>query len=245
MTRQEFFAARTPLLDGLDHQVVASIALAFAALVISIPLFLHRQPAFPPLVRLAGLLTPLLIGFVAPVVCRNRALAKARRQGIVCPKCGENLLGSQLVGDRCPSCNTLIFPDASTAALPSILEFHDRLIALDARTNDPLVLSVGVPAGLAATGLLAEQVYHRLGTPEPAWFLWAFTVFFIVAVITAPISYQWRLGVIAGRVGLNCPSCHRPVVGGLGDSFTRYTLRTRKCPECGAPVMADAGHPGR
>jgi hypothetical protein len=236
MTRQEFFAARTRLLEGLEHQTVASIAVAFAALVISIPLFLHRQPAFPRLVRLAGLLSPLLIGVVAPLVLRHRAFAKALRLGIVCSKCGENLLGSWLGGDRCPSCNTVMFPEASTAVLPSRLQFHDRLIALDAR-NDPLVLAVCVPVGVAAAGVLGEQVYQRLGIPEPAWFLWTFTVFFVVGVATAPILYQWRLGVLAGRLGLNCPSCNRPVVGGEGGSFTRYTLRTRKCPECGSPVM--------
>jgi endogenous inhibitor of DNA gyrase (YacG/DUF329 family) len=238
MTRQEFFAARTRLLDGLEHQTVASIAVAFAALVVSIPLFLHRQSAFPfpPMVRAAGLLSPWLIGVVAPVVFRYRALSEARRLGIVCPKCGENLLGWWLVGDRCPGCNTVIFADASTAVLLSRVQFHERLIALDAH-NDPLVLAVGVPVGLAAAGILGEQVYRILGIPEPAWSLWTFTVLFLVAVVTAPILYQWRLGVLAGRLGLNCPNCHRPVVGGQGDSFTRYSLRTRKCPECGSPVM--------
>jgi Zn finger protein HypA/HybF involved in hydrogenase expression len=236
MTRQEFFAARTRLLEGFERQAVASIAVAFAALVVSIPLFLQRRPAFPPLVRLAGLLSPVLIGFVAPLVFRHRALVKARRLGIVCSKCGENLLLSWLVGDRCPNCNTVIFPEASTAVLPSILEFHDRLIALDAR-NDPLILAVGVPVSIAAAGFLGEQLYQRLGIPEPAWFLWTFAAVFIVGVTTAPILYQWRLGVLAGRLGLDCPNCHRPVVGGQGDSFTQYTLRTRKCPECGSPVM--------
>lgn len=236
MTRQEFFAARTPLLEGLEHQTVASIAVAFAALVVSIPLFLQHQPAFPRLVRLAGLLSPLLIGIVAPLVFRQRALAKARRLGIVCSKCGANLLLSRLVGDRCPSCNTVIFPEASAALLPSRLEFNDRLIALGAR-NDPLVLAVCVPAGIAAAGLLGEQVYHRLGIPESAWFLWTFAVLVIVGVITAPILYQWRLGVLAGRLGLNCPNCNRPVVGGAGEALTMYTLRTGKCPECGSPVM--------
>jgi Zn finger protein HypA/HybF involved in hydrogenase expression len=236
MTRQEFFAARTQLLDSLEHQTVASIAVAFAALVVSIPLFLHRQPAFPRLLRLAGLLSPLLIGIVAPLVFRDRALAKARRLGIVCSKCGANLLLSWLVRDRCPSCNAVMFSEASTAVLPSRLEFHERLIALDAR-NDPLVLAVCVPVGVAAAGVLGEQLYQRLGIPEPGWFLWTFAAVFIVGVITAPILYQWRLGVLAGRLGLNCPNCHRPVVGGEGGSFTRYTLRTRKCPECGSPVM--------
>jgi hypothetical protein len=236
MTRQEFFAARTRLLEGREHQTVASIAVAFAALVVSIPLFLHRQPAFVPMVRVAGVLSPWLIGFVAPIVFRYRAFAEARRLGIVCSKCGENLLGSWLVGDRCPSCNTVIFPEPSSAVLPSRVQFHERLIALDAH-NDPLVLAVGVPVGIAAVGFPVEQVYQRLGIPEPAWFFWSLTVVFIVGVVTAPILYQWRLGVLAGRLGLNCPNCHRPVVGGLGDSFTRYTLRTRNCPECGSPVM--------
>jgi Zn finger protein HypA/HybF involved in hydrogenase expression len=236
MTRQEFFAARTRLREGLDHQTIASIALAFAALVVGIPLFLQRQPAFPPVIRLAGLLSPLLIGIVAPFVFRDRAFAKARRLGIVCSKCGENLLGSRLVGDRCPSCNTVVFPDASAAVLPSRLEFHDRLIALDAR-NDPLVLAVCVPLGVAAAGFLVEHAYQRLGIPEPSWIFWTLTVFFLVGVTTAPILYQWRLGVVAGQLGLSCPNCHQCVVGGEGDSFTRYTLHTRKCPECGSPVM--------
>jgi len=236
ITRQEFFAARTRLLEGFEHQAVASIALAFAALVVSIPLFLHRQPAFPPLVRLAGLLSPFLIGFVAPLVFRHLAFAKAGRLGIVCPRCGENLFGSWLVGDRCPSCATVIFPEASTGVLPSRVQFHERLIALDART-DPLILAVSVPVGPALVGIVAEQVYHRLGIPEPGWFIWAFTVFLIVGVTTAPILYQWRLGVLAGRLGLNCPNCHRPVVGGEASRFTFYTLRTRNCPECGSPVM--------
>jgi endogenous inhibitor of DNA gyrase (YacG/DUF329 family) len=236
MTRQEFFAARTRLLEGLEHQTVASIAVAFAVLVVSIPLFLHRQPAFPPMVRAAGLLSPLLIGVVAPLVFRYRALAEARRLGVVCPKCGENLLGWWLVGDQCPSCNTVIFPEPSPAVLLSRVQFHERLIALDAH-NDPLVLAVGVPVGLAAAGILGERVDQILGIPEPAWSFWTFTVLFLVAVATAPILYQWRLGVVAGRLGLSCPNCHRPVVGGQADSFTRYTLHTRKCPECGSPVM--------
>jgi Zn finger protein HypA/HybF involved in hydrogenase expression len=237
MTRQEFFAERTRLLEGLEYQTVASIVVAFAALVVSIALFLHRQPAVPPVVRMAGVLSPWMIGFVAPLVFRYRAFAEARRLGIVCSKCGENLLGSWLVGDRCPACNTLIFPESSTAVLPSRLEFHDRLIALDAH-YDPFVLAVGVPVGVAAAGFVGEQVFQRLGIPEPAWFLLTFMVFFLVGVITASIVYEWRLGVLAGRLGLNCPNCHRPVVGGQGDSFTRYTLRTRKCPECGSPVMS-------
>jgi Zn finger protein HypA/HybF involved in hydrogenase expression len=236
MTRQEFFAARTRLLEGFERQAVASIAVAFAALVVSIPLFLQRRPAFPALVRLAGLLSPVLIGFVAPLVFRHRAFAKARRLGIVCSKCGQNLLWSWLVEGRCPTCNAVIFPEASTGVLPSRLQFHDRLIALDAR-NDPLILAVCVPVGVAAAGFLAEHVYQRLGIPEPAWFFWTLTVFFLVGVTTAPILYQWRLGVVAGRLGLDCPNCHRPVVGGEGECFTYSTLRTRKCPECGSPVM--------
>src|SRR4051812_11129737 len=176
MTRQEFFAARTPLLEGLEHQTVASIAVAFAFLVVSIPLFLHRQPPFPPMVRVAGLLSPWLIGSVAPLVFRYRALAEARRLGLGCSKCGENLLGWWLVGDRCPKCNAVIFPEPSTAALPSIAEFHGRLIALGEH-NDPLALAVGLPVGVAAVGLLAEQLYRWLRIPEPAWFLWTFAVF--------------------------------------------------------------------
>jgi hypothetical protein len=236
MTRQEFFAARTRLLEGLEHQSVTSVALGFALLVVSIPLFLHRQPPFPPMVRVAGLLSPWLVGSVAPLVFRYRAFAEAQRLGIVCSKCGENLLGSWLVGDRCPNCNTVIFPEPSTAQLLSRVEFHGRLIALGEH-NDPLILAVGVPVGVAAVGILEEQLYHRLGIPEPAWFLWTFTVFLIVAVITAPVLFQWRLGVLAGRLGLTCPNCHRPVVHGQADSFALYTLRTRKCPECGSPVM--------
>jgi hypothetical protein len=129
-----------------------------------------------------------------------------------------------------------MFPDASTAVLPSRLQFHDRLIALDAR-HDPLIITVCVVVGPATVGIVAEQVYQRLGIPVPGWFFSIFLVALLVGVTTAPMLYQWRLGVLAGRLGLNCPNCHRPVVGGAGAWFTHYTLRTRKCPECGSPVM--------
>lgn len=239
MTHPEFVAARARILLSVEWQSIASLAVAILATIVNIPLFVHRQD-LPPAIRLTGLLAPLVIGVGAPLVFRRRAFAKARKAGLLCPKCQQNLLWSEFVGDKCPNCAAVLFstasPEASAAALPSKMEFHDRLIAFD--RADPLYVAYAIPLGVMASMLLVDSVRRRLGIPEPAWMGWSGLILLLLAVFVAPLFYRLRCEVLTERLGLRCPECYQTVVGTeFQEWVTRYTLRTRKCPLCQSPVI--------
>ena len=239
MTRQEFVAARARLLLKVQYGTIASLAFAILAAIVIVPLFVDRHKFSAP-VALAVVLAPLVIGLGGPFVFRQRALAEARKVGLLCHQCGENLLWSEFVGDKCPECTAVLYakrsPEASAAALPSKMQFHDRLIAFDGA--NPLLLAFGFPVGAMACALLLELLYRLLGITETRSMTLAYVVFLLLALFAGPLFYKFRVEVLFGRLGLRCPDCNQPVVGTEFEPWvTSYTLRTRKCPLCDSPVM--------
>jgi hypothetical protein len=243
MIRQGFIAARARMLQWLEHRTLASLVVAAVLCFPALDLFVRHGRGVPALVRAAGLAVPLVVAFGVPLFLRYRVASKARALGLVCPRCGASLLRDPLRGGACSHCQAQVFQADANVTLPSPLEMYDRISAYDEAVQHWQNISFAVWGGALGGGLLVQLVYWLNSIPEPSWSGWFAAVLLAVA-IPGPMLYGgMRTMKLVDTLGLRCPNCNEPLVGGSTDQITQRTLRTRHCPFCGASVVHEGTAP--
>jgi Zn finger protein HypA/HybF involved in hydrogenase expression len=243
MIREEFIAARARLLQWLEYRTLAALVVAAVLCFPALDFFVrHGQGILAPL-RAAGLAVPLIVALGVPLFLRYRAESKARALQLICPRCGASLLRDPLRAGVCSHCQAHVFQVDSNITLPSPLELYDRISAYDDAVERWQNICFAVWGGALGGGLLVQLVYWLNSIPEPPWAGWFAAVLLAVA-IPGPMLYGgMRTTKLVDTLGLRCPNCNEPIVGGSTDEITQRTLRTRHCPFCGASVVHEATTP--
>jgi hypothetical protein len=177
---------------------------------------------------LAMLAGPMVAGVVAEVRVRMRSPA--------CPACSARLVSSSgrlfLSGDACAQCGTVIVGagPSTPPALPSQAEFMARYNALAQPWNRWIWIS-GITGAAAGVGIFAIERGWLPRSLEPVMIVLGLAFAFAGTMAWVKVTKPY-----IRRAGLNCPTCHDPLIGGPGGHLSRHTLRTGTCPWCHAPV---------
>lgn len=177
---------------------------------------------------LALLAGPMVAGIVAEVRVRMRSPA--------CPACSARLVSSSgrllLSGDACARCGTEIVGagPGTPAALPSRAEFMTRYNAVAGPWNR-WVWTGGITLVAAGAGIFALERGWLPRSLEPLMI--ALALLCVLSVVMACVKVTRPY---IRSAGLNCTTCHDPLIGGPGGHLSRHTLQTGTCPWCHAPV---------
>ncbi|HVE80380.1 MAG TPA: hypothetical protein VNA89_16055 [Gemmatimonadaceae bacterium] len=169
---------------------------------------------------------------------------RAREAGLLCPGCGVSLVDwfrPTLKGDRCARCTRRVIaaPDgrrdgarAPRAELLSAAELAERRLLVRHGGGRPLWMAGSV--ALAGCALAASAAPAGLSRAWQVAGLIVAAAGVVATLLVASVGYERSLT----RLGLRCPSCRGPLIGGKHEAITRTSVETERCLRCGARALA-------
>jgi hypothetical protein len=172
----------------------------------------------------------------APIVAASVATLRVHLRSPRCPGCGVKLATTggrlQLDGDDCARCGTpIVGPDTGA---PPALETQEAWLARYDVLVGPYSRWIWISGGLlvlSGAGIFGVENGWLPRSLEPVVIVLGL-LFMVTGFMAWSRTTRWAIR----RAGLNCPTCHDPLVGGPGGILTRHTLENGTCPWCHAPV---------